>query len=45
MTEENKNDSDLSNSSVISTTEPNNVYSKTVTPKESILSVKEHGRH
>lgn len=42
MTKENKNDSDLSNSSVIMTTEPNNIHSESVTSKESSLAVEEH---
>lgn len=34
-----KNDSVLSNSSVITTTQPNNTYSEPITPKESSLVV------
>jgi hypothetical protein len=42
ISKKNKSDSDLSNSSVIMTTEPNGVHSKSVASKESILDVEEH---
>ena len=42
ITKEKKNDSDLSNSSIIMTTESNNVHSESVASKESSLAVEEH---
>ena len=41
MTKE-KNDSDLSNNSAITTAEPNNLYSESVTLKESSIAAQEH---
>jgi hypothetical protein len=42
ISKKNKSDSDLSNSSVIMTTEPNGVHSKSIASKESSLVVEEH---
>jgi hypothetical protein len=42
ISKKNKNDSDLSNSSVIMATEPNSVHFESVTTKESSLAVEEH---
>jgi hypothetical protein len=42
ISKNNKNNSDLSNSSVIMANKPNSVYSKFVTTKESSLVVEEH---
>jgi cation transport regulator ChaB len=42
ISKKNKSDSDLSNSSVIMTTEPNGVHSESIASKESSLAVKEH---
>jgi hypothetical protein len=42
ISKKNKSDSDLSNSSVIMTTEPNGVHSEFIASKESSLAVEEH---
>jgi hypothetical protein len=42
ISKKNKSDSDLSNSSVIMTTEPNGVHSESITSKEWSLAVEEH---
>jgi hypothetical protein len=42
ISKNNKNNSDLSNSSVIMATKPNSVHSESVTTKESSLAVEEH---
>jgi hypothetical protein len=42
ISRKNKNDSDLSNSSVIMETEPKSVHSESIASKESSLAVKEH---
>jgi hypothetical protein len=45
ISKKNKSDSDLSNSSVMMTTEPNGVHSEPIASKKSSLAVKEHINH